>query len=430
MMKLLIVSDEGGHISQAVEIAKRKGANVVCVDSISKGVDYLRDGNSTDFVMIDINKDIASFISSVKKEHIYTTVIACGCNADSNSAVNAIKAGATEYIPLPPDEELIGAVFSAISKDNNGLIFVSDAMQEVADLAKNVASSEANILITGRSGTGKEVMAKFIHKNSKRAKNKMVSINCAAIPENLIESELFGHEKGAFTGAISRRIGKFEEANQGTIFLDEISEMDIRLQAKFLRVIQEKELSRLGSNDSIKLNVRILASSNRDLEEEVKEGRFREDLFFRLNVININLPELKDRKGDVDLLAKEFTAKYCDMNGFPLKKLSEYSLQKIRKYNWPGNVRELENIIHKAVLLSPTDVITDISLPTARVASNSDETETDITLDMIGRTIESVERDMVYGTLDQCVGNKTKAAAILGISIRTLRNKLNSYAVR
>ena len=280
--------------------------------------------------------------------------------------------------------------------------------------------SDANVLITGQSGTGKEVFANYIHSKSKRKDKRFVSVNCAAIPENLLESELFGHEKGAFTGEVSRRIGKFEESSGGTLLLDEISEMDIRLQAKLLRAIQEKEIDRVGWNNPVKVDLRIIATSNTDLQQEIKKGNFREDLFFRLNIINIELPALSERKGDIEILSNHFIDKYVKNNGLKPKTLLPEALKKMTSYSWPGNVRELENILHRAVLMSDSDSIK---------AADIHIIEEDITnLETPSRHGESAsEKQMVFNTLGYCLGDMNKAANILGVSIDILREKIEKF---
>ena len=278
-MYLLIVGGFSSQLTVAAKIAKDKGASVSQVNGVDSALDYLRAGKGADLIMIDVTLDIESFINSLKSERINATIVACGLNNDSRAAVKAIKAGAKEYIPLPPDEQLIAAVIESITNESEEFICRSHSMKRVLQICDKVAQSEASILITGHSGTGKEVIAKYIHKKSRRAKGRVVSVNCAAIPDNLLESELFGHEKGAFTGAVTRRIGKFEEASGTTLLLDEISEMDLRLQAKLLRAIQEREIDRVGGSKPVKVDIRIIATSNRDLREEVKKGNFREDLF-------------------------------------------------------------------------------------------------------------------------------------------------------
>jgi DNA-binding NtrC family response regulator len=322
------------------------------------------------------------------------------------------------------------------------------SMKQVIALAEKIAPSEATVLITGESGTGKEVMSRFLHAKSKRSGGPFIAVNCAAIPENLLESELFGHEKGAFTGAVARRIGKFEEASGGTLLLDEVTEMDPALQAKLLRVIQEKEITRIGSNDPVKVNTRLLATSNRDLEKSVEKGEFREDLYFRLNVVNIALPPLRERPNDIKKLGQFFADKYAKENGIEAKKLSTAALEKITNYPWRGNIRELENTMHRAVLISLEDEIeadaihlTDSDFTMSKQAASAPQadpedtyaasiTETDPVAveNLVGKTLADVERDMILNTVDHCLGNRTQAAKILGISIRTLRNKLNQYS--
>jgi DNA-binding NtrC family response regulator len=295
------------------------------------------------------------------------------------------------------------------------------------------------VLITGESGTGKEVLARYLHGRSNRAKKPFISVNCAAIPESLLESELFGHEKGAFTGAVARRIGKFEEASGGTLLLDEISEMDVRLQAKLLRAIQERVIDRVGGTRPVPVDLRIIATSNRNLTDAVREGSFREDLLFRLNVVNLKIPPLRERPADVIELAQYFVKKYAGANGLPPRPLSAEARRAIVLNRWPGNVRELENTIHRAVLLTSGEEIGIEGIvrpdgtrhdqgkapPAVTHAAVAAET---VTRALVGRTVAEVERDLILETLKHCLGNRTHAANILGISIRTLRNKLNEYA--
>ncbi|MBR1606001.1 MAG: sigma-54-dependent Fis family transcriptional regulator [Alphaproteobacteria bacterium] len=429
-MELLIVGTLDGQIGAASKIAAQQGGQVILADTVERGLDILRNGKSVELVMIDVKLDVYKFISSLEQERMNVLVVACGVANDSSLAVRAIKAGAKEYIPLPPDPELIGAVLAAATRENHALIYGDKKTEAVLKTAKQIAPSEANILLTGESGTGKEIFSRFIHDNSKRANKRFVAVNCAAIPETLLESELFGYEKGAFTGAVSRRIGKFEEASDGTLLLDEISEMDIKIQAKLLRAIQEKEIDRIGGKSPIKVNTRIIATSNRNLSEAVKNGSFRQDLYYRLNVVNINIPPLRDRMDDVVVLAKHFAKKYSELNDIPLKSFSEKAEQKLLNYRWPGNVRELENTIHRAVLLSTgTDIeedailLDDISavikeVPQGEVMSGSE---------FSGNTLAGMERALIIDTLKHTMGNRTIAANILGISIRTLRNKLKQY---
>jgi len=359
-------------------------------------------------------------------------VVACGIGTDADAAVRAIKAGAKEYIPLPPDAELIAAVLEAVAQESHALIYRDAAMETAVKLAEQVAPSEASVLITGESGTGKEVVARYIHRRSRRAKHNFITVNCAAIPENLLESELFGHEKGAFTGAVARRIGKFEEANGGTLLLDEISEMHPRLQAKLLRAIQEREIDRVGGHQPIKVDIRLIATSNRDLEEEVRKGNFREDLLFRLNVVNLRIPALRERPKDIELLAEHFAKKYAETNAVPVRPLAAGVQEMLQQHNWRGNVRELENTIHRAVLLSrgdelgPESILLSAPKPGAETSAAAPAI-VGSKAGLVGRTVADVERDLILETLQHCLGNRTHAANILGISIRTLRNKLQQY---
>ena len=429
-MELLIVGTLEGQIGAASKIAVQQGGHVTLADTEEAGLDVLRSGKAIELVMIDVKLDVYKFISSLEQERINVLVVACGVANDSSLAVKAIKAGAKEYIPLPPDPELIGAVLAAATRENHALIYGDKKTEAVLKIAKQIAPSEANVLLTGQSGTGKEIFSRFIHDNSKRANKKFVAINCAAIPETLLESELFGYEKGAFTGAVARRIGKFEEASGGTLLLDEISETDIKIQAKLLRAIQEKEIDRIGGKAPIKVDVRIIATSNRNLDECVKNGTFRQDLYYRLNVVNINIPPLKDRKDDIVVLAKHFVKKYSEFNDLPIKEMTPKAEEKLLNYLWPGNVRELENTVHRAVLLSTGEKIDEDAVlldDIDSIISAPQEGEVMSGGEFVGKTVASMERNLIIDTLKHTLGNRTIAANILGISIRTLRNKLKQY---
>src|ERR1700743_2753994 len=316
-MRLLIVGGLNGQIGNATKIAMDRGAKVTHAVSIEQALDILRGGSGADLVFCDVMLDIGALVRGLSAERICTPVVACGVGTDTRRAVDAIRAGAKEYLPLPADPELIAAVLAAVADESHQLVYEDEAMSAVLALADQIAGSEASILVTGESGTGKEVLARYVHRKSLRNDKPFISVNCAAIPENLLESELFGHEKGAFTGAIARRIGKFEEANGGTLLLDEISEMDARLQAKLLRAVQEREIDRVGGAKPVKVDIRILATSNRDLSQAVRDGTFREDLLYRLNVVNLRIPSLRDRPGDVLALSEFFVRKYAAANGAP-----------------------------------------------------------------------------------------------------------------
>src|SRR4051812_12251914 len=438
-MRLLIVGSLKGQLTTATKIAMARGASVTHADSIEQALNVLRSGRGADLLMVDVACDIRDLVLRLDAERIAVPIVACGVSNDARAAVAAIHAGAKEYIPLPPDPELIAAVLAAVSNDARELVYRDETMAIVVKLAQQIAPSDASVLITGESGTGKEVLARYVHGRSNRAKAPFISVNCAAIPEHLLESELFGHEKGSFTGAIARRIGKFEEATGGTLLLDEISEMDTRLQAKLLRAIQERVIDRVGGTKPVPVDIRIIATSNRNLVEAVREGKFREDLLFRLNVVNLKIPPLRERPADVLELAQHFIRKYADANGVPARPLSAEARRVLVLNRWPGNVRELENMLHRAVLLAVGDeigidgILTPDGLrldqtknpPAVAHAAMAAET---VTRALVGRTVADVERDLILETLRHCLGNRTHAANILGISIRTLRNKLNEYS--
>ncbi len=450
-MRLLVVGRLSGQLATAVKMAMATGAKVAHVENIDQATHALRAGQGADLMMVDYELDIAALIAANEQERIRVPIVACGVGADPRKAADAIRQGAKEFIPLPPEAELIAAVLAAVSDDDRPLVTRDPAMQGVLSLADQVSKSEASILITGESGVGKEVMARYVHRKSRRAEKPFISVNCAAIPENLLESELFGHEKGAFTGALARRVGKFEEADGGTLLLDEISEMDVRLQAKLLRALQEREIDRVGGSKPVKVDIRIIATSNRDLSQAVREGVFREDLLYRLNVVNLKLPPLRERPGDIVALSEYFVKKYAIANGVPQRKIGEEAKRRLVGHRWSGNVRELENAMHRAVLLATgTEIEEDaIRLPDGQLLGSGDAlvgrasapygasggvasvaaSAADAAMRaFVGQTVAQMEQQLILDTLGHCFGNRTHAANILGISIRTLRNKLKEYS--
>src|SRR5262245_28230591 len=438
-MRLLIVGTLHGQLTLATKLAMDKGATVTHAESADQALKVLRAGRGADLLLVDVAVDIRDLVLRLDAERIAVPIVACGISNDARAAVAAIHAGAKEYIPLPPDPELIAAVLAAVADDARELVYRDEAMGHVVKLAQQIAPSEASVLITGESGTGKEVIARYVHGKSNRARKPFISINCAAIPENLLESELFGHEKGAFTGAIARRIGKFEEANGGTLLLDEISEIDVRLQAKLLRAIQERVIDRVGGTRPVPVDIRIIATSNRNLADAVRQGTFREDLLYRLNVVNLKLPPLRERPADILELAQHFAKLYAQANGLPFRLLSADARRQLVLNRWPGNVRELENTIHRAVLLAvgpeigPEAILAPDGAKLAatrqpQAVAHATLAAEQVTRALVGRTVADVERDLILETLKHCLGNRTHAANILGISIRTLRNKLNEYA--
>ncbi len=440
-MRLLIIGGLSGQIGAASQIAMSRGAKVSQVGDVESALVALRNGAGADLIMIDSADEIEKLIESLNSERITLPVVACGVGDDSKTAVKAIKAGAQEYIPLPPDAQLIAAVIEAVTEESHAFIHQDPEMAKVIKLAEQVAPSQASILVVGSSGTGKELVARLLHRKSQRSSGPFIAVNCAAIPENLLESELFGHEKGAFTGAVARRLGKFEEADGGTLLLDEISEMDPRLQAKLLRALQEREIDRIGGKRPVKVDVRVIATSNRDMEETVAQGNFRQDLYFRLNVVTIKLPNLEDRPGDIEPLANHFVVKYVEANGLEPMSLTPKALSILRDHSWPGNVRELENTIHRGVLLANAGKLGPEAIQLSGGAlgastghagkasgTGADGQGLGDGAGLVGRTVAEVERDLIVDTLSHCLGNRTHAANILGISIRTLRNKLKQYS--
>ncbi|MBW3616449.1 MAG: sigma-54 dependent transcriptional regulator [Proteobacteria bacterium] len=434
-MRLLVVGRLSGQLGTAVRMAIAAGAKVSHVESANAATAALRAGQGADLMMVDYDLDIAALIAANAAERITVPVVACGIAADPRRAAEAIRAGAKEFIPLPPEAELIAAVLNAVTSEDRPLVTRDPAMQSVLKLADQIAPSDASVLITGESGVGKEVMARHVHTRSKRADKAFVSVNCAAIPDNLLESELFGHEKGAFTGAHARRIGKFEEADGGTLLLDEITEMDARLQSKLLRALQERIIDRVGGSKPVPVNIRVIATSNRDLVQAVREGVFREDLLYRLNVVNLALPPLRARPSDVLTLAEHFARKYAAANDYPERPLSAAARERLLAHSWPGNVRELENTVHRAVLIASGPeigpeaiLLPEVATASADLATRAAAAAESVTRGFVGRTVAAVEQQLILDTLGHCLGNRTHAANILGISIRTLRNKLNEYA--
>ena len=367
-------------------------------------------------------------------------VIMTEANGTIDNAVKTMQCGASDYILKPFSFEALElAVKRAVgnlkgqvqgrtydvrnASKTREMITRSPKMHHVLGIAKKVAPSNATVLIQGESGTGKEVLASYIHEHSLLNQKPYVAVNCASLPEALAESELFGHEKGAFTGAANRKLGKFELANHGTIVLDEISEMPLQTQAKLLRIIQERVLDRVGGCKPVPIHVRIIAISNADLKKAVSEGKFREDLFFRINVIPIKIPPLRERREDIAVLANHFLKKYASENGKRGMTISDKAISILMGLDWKGNVRELENTIHRTVLLSEGNVIS----PDHLVLGENEEVKSGGIPMGVGLSMREMERKLIFATLDQMNDNRTHAAEMLGISIRTLRNKLREY---
>jgi DNA-binding NtrC family response regulator len=425
MVRLLLIGPLAGEMAQAARLAQRAGAQVAQTDTIAAALTTLRADARIGLILCDIALDIAALIRALAAERITMPVIAAGPHVTPPQADAAMRAGARDVLLLPPDADLVAAMLLSATGAPGAPVVRDPAMLAVLRRAEQVAPSEASVLITGESGTGKEVLARHIHGKSRRAGGPFIALNCAAIPETLLESELFGHEKGAFSGALARRTGKFEAAHGGTLLLDEISEMDVRMQAKLLRAIQEREIDRVGGNAPIRVNVRILATSNRDLPAEAAAGRFREDLYFRLNVVGLRIPPLRERPADIPALTDHYARHYAALNGVPERPISPEARLRLAAHAWRGNVRELENTMHSAVLLASGDEIGADALELPRQAQTPVHAGAE---NFVGRRMEDVERDVILHTLNHMAGNRTHAATVLGISIRALRNKLRDYA--
>jgi DNA-binding NtrC family response regulator len=423
--RLLLIGELSGGMAKAASLAQQAGAQIRQADSITAGLAAIRADAGLGLIFCDIVHDISGLTAAMLAERITVPVIATGATLTPHDADAAIRAGARDVLLLPPDPDLLAAILLHAAGQAGAPVVRDPAMLAVLRRAEQVAPSEASVLITGESGTGKEVIARVIHAKSRRAGGPFVALNCAAIPETLLESELFGHEKGAFSGALARRVGKFEAAQNGTLLLDEISEMDIRLQAKLLRAIQEREIDRVGGSAPVRINVRILATSNRDLAAEASAGRFREDLYFRLNVIRLPIPPLRERPADIPALAEHYARHYAVLNGLPDRKIGPDARARLCAHSWRGNVRELENVMHSAVLMATGHEITAeaIDLPHAAAPARSQPA-----MCFVGRRMEDIERDVILQTLNHMAGNRTHAATVLGISIRALRNKLREYS--
>ncbi len=427
-MRVLIIGSLNAELGQAAKIAIAHGAKLVQADNITAALGQLRGNAGLDLILCDLAHSISQLVAALAGERMNIPVVACSISENPDIAAQAIRDGAREFLPLPPDPALIAAILETAAGESHLLIARDPVMLATIKRAEQVAWSEASVLIAGNSGTGKEVIAHHIHRRSRRAEGPFIALNCAAIPENLLESELFGHEKGAFSGAVARRIGKFEAAHNGTLLLDEISEMDIRLQAKLLRAIQEREIDRVGGATPVRVNVRLLATTNRDLPGEIKAGRFREDLYFRLNVVSLRIPDLAERPGDIIPLAEHFTRHYAQINGISFRPLGNDARARLLAGAWRGNVRELENTIHRAVLLASGSEIDADAIEITGVAPASSTLGNNQMF--APRTMDEVERDLILQTLGHTFGNRTHAATILGISIRALRNKLRDYSAQ
>ena len=445
---ILVVDDEPVQREMIGGFLKKQGFEVIAADSAERALELFRQ-DAFDLVLTDQKMAEMSGLELLQAVHTInaeTPVILITAFGTIEAAVTALKHGAIDYLtkPLNLDELLyrirqVSDRYRIINENRElrealqdrhrieGIIGESGAMLEVLSIVRRVAPSEATVLIRGESGTGKELIAKAIHFGSPRARGPLVKVNCAALPEALLESELFGHEKGAFTGALTSRQGRFELANGGTIFLDEIGDLPLHLQAKLLRVLQEREFEKVGSSRPVRVNVRIMAASHRPLEDLIKAGQLREDLYYRLNVVTIFIPPLRERRSDVALLLDHFLRQYAEKNGKTIRGLTPEGRDILLRYDYPGNVRELENIIERAVVLTRDDVIGSGDLPlTVQEPEVADgDRETNLTA-----AVEALERRMIRDALARSDGIQTRAAELLGMGERALRYKLTKYGFR
>jgi two-component system NtrC family response regulator len=444
--RILVVDDEPAQLELLSGFLNKQGFETVLADSGSKALEIFRQ-EPIDLVITDQKMPDMSGLDLLKAVRLVnpeTAVVVITAYGTVDTAVAAIKSGAADYLSKPVNlDELLYRVEQVRERRRlltenrelrealqshhriDGIIGEGGRMLEVFSLVRRVASSEATVLIRGESGTGKELIAKAIHYGSPRASGPMIRVNCAALPEALLESELFGHEKGAFTGALAARKGRFELADGGTLFLDEIGDLPLPLQAKLLRVLQEKEFERLGSSKPIRVNVRILVASHRDLEALLKAGQFREDLYYRLNVVTISLPPLRERREDLPLLMDHFLRLFSEKNQKTIRGVTQEAREILLRYDYPGNVRELENIIERAVVLTRDDVIGRADLPLCTQGLEGEEPKEA----SLPATVEAVERKMITEALARSGGIQTRAAELLGISERALRYKLNKYGL-
>ena len=440
MRKILVIDDEQNIRKMLTRVLSPEGFIVKEANNGLEALKRLQEENYS-LVLLDLKMPGLNGIETLKEirqNDLNLPVIMMSAYGSIPEAVEAMKLGALDYLIKPFDiEELKIIIKRAIKQyeleveniyyreeeekrfNFDEIIGKSSSINKVLEMVKSVASTPATVLITGENGTGKELIARAIHKNSLRKNSPFVVVNCVAFSPNLLESELFGHEKGSFTGAIAKRIGRFEMANGGTIFLDEIGEMDLTIQTKLLRVLQEREFERVGSSRTIKVDVRILSATNKDLKKEIEERRFREDLFYRLNVFNVDVPPLRERKEDMPLIVEHLTGKYNKILNKKVKKVSAKAMELLLDYNYPGNIRELENIIERSMIMAKDEIIDEKYF---NFISKEEYIEKK-------GTLKETEKELIIKYLIQNKGNRTKTAEILGISRRSLQNKIKEYQI-
>jgi two-component system response regulator PilR (NtrC family) len=451
MARILVVDDDKG-IQDVLEIMlTRAGYQVATADDGASALEFIRK-KKFDLVITDLKMprmDGIDLLKGIKETVPGTAVILLTAFASGETALAAMRGGAHDYVEKNFDvDELLAIVRDALEKKEidqqehavgiaegddarafGSMVGRSKEMQKVYSLIRKVADTPANVLILGESGTGKELVARAVHENSSRKNKPFVAINCGGIPENLLESELFGYMKGSFTGAFADRAGLFEVARGGAVFLDEIAELPVVLQVKLLRVVQEKTIRRVGGSEDIKIDVRIISATNQDLEDKVKQGQFREDLYFRLNVIPIHIPPLRKRREDIPLLVQYFIEKYAKEFGKEVKRISAYALELLLRYPFPGNIRELENIIERSVALESSSLILPENLVIAEDGNGTADMVAAVDFSGGGidlnRELERFEREIIRKALEKAKGSKTKAASLLGVSFPSLRHRID-----
>ena len=445
---ILVVDEQSDLRTKLAQSLNRSG---YAVEGISNGSEALKKIESAKYSMVISDEKITAsggmdILRSIKKISPQIPVIIMTANGTVHNAVEAMQAGASDYLLKPFSLEILNKTVEKTLECSSGngrhgnrspkegndsadkrIITQNKKLQDILSQAKSIASSIATVLIQGESGTGKELLAAYVHRHSLHPEAPYVAVNCAALPDTLAESELFGHEKGSFTGAAGRKVGKFELARQGTVVLDEISEMPLPLQAKLLRVLQEKEIDRIGGSHPVPIDARVVAISNVDLKNAVNSGKFREDLYYRINVIPLTLPPLRERKEDIEILAKHFLEKYSKANNKEINAIDDVAMDRLLNHSLKGNVRELENIIERAVLICTGKSVLHAHLLLDPSESNAECAEPLAV--HTGHTVRQMEKKLIFHTLKDVDDNRTRAAELLGISIRTLRNKLHEYKV-
>ena len=451
---ILVADDDASIRSLLKQLLSDEGYSVVEATTGTEVVEKVKDTNP-DLVIMDVRMpelDGIEALSKLKVSSPKTSVLIMTAFGSSNNAIRAMELGAFDYITKPFELDKISHTVKRVIEyrdltsevqvlrdeisslvQTERIVGNSPAMQEVYKTVGKVAKADATVLITGESGTGKELVAEALHYNSNRRSGPIVKVSCAALPETLLEAELFGHEKGSFTGAMTQRRGRFEMADKGTIFLDEIGEMSLPMQTKLLRVLQERKIERVGSSLPIKVDIRIICATNKDLQRQVEQQKFRDDLFYRLNVINIHMPPLRDRKDDIPALVEHFLAKHRYSATAQPAAISEEALKRLMEYDWPGNVRELENVVERAVVLSRGQIITSRELPFGDHEAGEHEEEggdeVSVEKSFFKKSVAQFEKDLIMKALRDATGNRSKAAEMLGIYRRLLYAKIKEYGL-